>query len=260
MITLVLGSGSARGLAHIGVIKVLEEHNLIPDLVVGTSAGSIIASMYCAGKLWDFEREIRKSNKKQIMSLFKTKPSKMGLVRHYKIRKLFESFLDKKRIEDLDKRLAIIATNIKEGSEEVFMDGRVIDAVLASTSIPGLFVPMKINDEIYVDGGIVDPLPTKVARRLNKRNVIIAVNVVQKKQNFVYGQNLFKTIIDSANLSGYKILLESLKYADVLIEPNTKGIGPMDYHLISKIIPYGEKAARKKINDIKLMLKLKGWK
>ena len=162
IVALVLGSGGARGYAHIGVIQVLEQYGIHPDLIVGTSAGSVVGSIYASGKNAQQLREIAlnmKANDVRDVKLAMTGFFDGQKVENY----VNEQVLDTP-LELLKTPMYVVATELKEGKKVVFNYGNTGQAVRASVSIPSMFIPTKIAGEEYVDGGLVSPVPVNVAR------------------------------------------------------------------------------------------------
>lgn len=212
-IALVLGSGSAKGLAHIGVIQVLEENHIPISAVAGTSAGAFIGALWAAGLSGDEMQDIACSiNWKTTARMFLPTLPKSGLIDGHRIKKFLQTFIDEIDIEDLEMRFACVATELRTGQEVIFEKGSILSAVRASISIPGIFVPLRYEDRFLVDGGLVNPVPVSVAKRWGA-DAIIAVNVIPKveeKARFLYLKNeRKKKRVVSSNLS--EIIQASLR-------------------------------------------------
>lgn len=174
---LVLGSGGARGLAHIGVIKILEKYNIPIDLIVGTSIGAFIGAFYAAGiKLSKMEELALATDKKFIAKMLIPGISKSGFIDGEQIKNYLKNFLDDIKIENLHIPFIAVATDIFTGEEVLHTKGSVIDAILTSIAIPGLFKPVPYKQKYLVDGGLVNPLPVNIAKQFDATRVI-AVNV-----------------------------------------------------------------------------------
>ncbi len=188
-IALVLGSGSAKGLAHIGVIQVLEENHIPISAVAGTSAGAFVGALWAAGLSGEEMGRIARSvNWKTIARMFLPTLPKSGLIDGKRIRKFLLTFIGEAEIEDLRLPFACVATELSSGHEVIFKKGGIIPAVRASISIPGIFSPIRHEDRFLVDGGLVNPVPVSVAR-MWPVNAVIAVNVIPKveeKAKFLY--------------------------------------------------------------------------
>ncbi len=177
-IGLALGSGSARGLAHIGVLKVLEREKIPIDLIVGTSIGSQIGGIYASGiDAVTIEEIALNISWQQTAKIFFPTISKSGLVDGSKIEKFVENFIGMKTFPKLRIPFAVVATDIETGKEIIIKTGSVSKAIRASCSIPGIFAPMKYRNKYLVDGGLVNPIPADVARRIGA-DIVIGVNVM----------------------------------------------------------------------------------
>lgn len=218
VVALVLGSGGARGYAHIGVIEVLEQYGIQPDLIVGSSAGSIVGSIYASGKnaqqLRDIALNMKANDVRDVTFDLK------GFFDGKKVENYVNTQVDQLRLEQFKIPMYVVATELKEGKKVVFNYGNTGQAVRASVSIPSMFVPTKIAEHEYVDGGLVSPVPVKVARELGA-DIVIAVNIlaqpIHTETNNVWG--LFNQNI---NIMQKHLANEELKQADVVIEPDLR--------------------------------------
>ncbi len=173
-----LGSGSAKGLAHIGVLEVLEQRGVYPEVVTGTSMGALVGAAYASGIPLSRIKEIALSiNRNSIKEIFSPHFSVYGFVSQEKIRGFLQELFGERKIEQLPRKFACIATDVRTGEEIIFREGSVVDAVLASISIPVLFPPVRLNERFLVDGGLVNPVPVDAARNLGA-DFVIAVNVI----------------------------------------------------------------------------------
>jgi len=179
-IGLALGSGSARGLAHVGIIMALEAYNIPIDIISGTSIGSVIGGLYASGATVRQLEEVALSIKKS-KTLFMIDPvfPHSGLISGDRIEKMLNQFtIEDKTFDDLKIPFAAVATDIESGAEVILNQGKVIDAVRASISIPGIFTPVKYQDYYLVDGGVVDPIPVDVVKMMGA-DIIIAVSLAK---------------------------------------------------------------------------------
>ncbi len=180
MLGLVLGGGAAKGYAHIGVIKLLEELKIKPDIVVGASMGSLIGGFYAKGfsaqKMEEIALQIDKKKKKE---LFRFSISKKGFINGRNVVKFLAPYLGNTKIEDLPIKYAAVAADIEENAEIVIDHGDLIQAIRSSIAIPVVFTPNKYSGRILIDGGFINPVPVDVAINLGARK-IIAVNVIQR--------------------------------------------------------------------------------
>lgn len=181
-IGLVLGSGSAKGMAHIGVIQVLEENKIPISAVAGTSSGAFIGALWASGLSGDAMAHIAcNMNWKLTTRMFLPTFPRSGLIDGRRIQKFLQTFIEEINIEDLNIPFACVATELKTGQEVIFDRGSVLEAVRASISIPGIFVPLRYENQFLVDGGLVNPVPVSVARRW-KMDAVVAVNVIPKAE------------------------------------------------------------------------------
>lgn len=175
VIGLALGSGSARGWAHIGVIQALEEIGVSPQVVAGTSIGAIVGTAYVTGVLDGFASWVKSLTVKDVFGLMDISLSG-GMVKGEKLFNFFREHHDNPDIESLDKKLVTVATDMNSGREVWITKGRVLDAARASCALPGLFSPVKMQGRWMLDGGLVNPVPVSAARALGA-DVVIAVNL-----------------------------------------------------------------------------------
>jgi len=173
---LALGAGSARGWAHIGVIRALTEAGIRVDFVAGTSIGALVGVVYASGKIDELEALVLQLEWKQLLSFVDAILPKSGLVDGVKITNLVRLYVHGGLIEDLPLPFSAVATDLHMGREVVLRDGDIIEAVRASISLPGIFTPVRRNGTILVDGGLVNPLPVRTARSMGA-DFVIAVDL-----------------------------------------------------------------------------------
>jgi len=193
-IGLALGSGSARGLAHIGVIQALEEADIKVDVIAGTSIGALIGAVYASDSLDSLESTFQELDWMKIASFFDVVFPRSGLIDGAKVSGLVRTHIHVDRIEALPRRFASLATDIFTGEEVIISSGDVIEAVRASISVPGIFTPVRSNGRILVDGGLVNPVPVSVARSMGA-DIVIAVDL---NHDIVEGKN-FKPFANHVN-------------------------------------------------------------
>ncbi|WP_245809177.1 patatin-like phospholipase family protein [Acinetobacter populi] len=250
-IALVLGSGGARGYAHIGVIKVLEENGITPDFIVGTSAGSIVGALYASGKTSKQLEDIALALKVSDVRDFTL--SKQGFFDGQKIEDYINKQVNVQSLENLKIPLYVVATELKTGKEIVFHEGNTGKAVRASTSIPSMFVPTKIGNEEYVDGGLVSPVPVDVAKRLGA-DIIIAVNILAKPE-YTETSNMWGLFNQNINVMQNRLAYYEAEQADILIQPDVRE----KQHVFStksrkETIEAGEKSTLDHIDRIKNLI------
>lgn len=250
-VALALGSGGARGFAHIGVIKVLEEEGIPIDLISGSSMGGLIGALYASG--------IKTAHLYKIATAFRRKyyldftVPKMGFISGDKVKELIRIFTKGQNIEDLPLPLAIVTTDLEKGEKVVFTKGSVSEAVRASISIPGIFVPEKIEGRLLVDGGVVDRVPISVAKDMGA-DIVIAVDVSHYKAN-VDIASIFDVIMQSIDIMQDELVRFAELNADVMIKPKADQYSGRAFTNISEIIEIGEQAARAHIPEIKAAIK-----
>lgn len=192
-IGLALGSGVAKGWAHIGVLHALERRGIKPDIVCGTSIGALIGGVYLGGKLDELEDWARQLNKVRLSWLFDFQLGYGGLIAGRRIMQIFDRELRERVIEDLPGRFACVTTELGTGHEVWLQSGNLLDAVRASYALPGLFPAVKIDGRWLLDGALVNPVPVSVCRALGAR-IVIAVNLNADQ----FGENVFEAEEGSA--------------------------------------------------------------
>ncbi len=246
-IGLALGSGGARGFAHLGVIKVLRDEDIPIDLIAGSSMGALVASFYGAGL--DVERLYKLSRVfKRKYYLDFTVP-KMGFIAGKRVKELIRIFTHGKMIEELDIPIGIVATDLMSGEKVVFKEGPVAEAVRASIAIPGIFVPEKLGGRLFVDGGVVDRIPVSVAKEMGA-DIVIAVDVSSVKINEDV-TSIFDVIMQSIDIMQMELVANREVASDVMLRPPVEMFNSKAFTNIEEIIEIGEEEARKHIDKIK---------
>jgi NTE family protein len=256
-IGLALGSGAARGLAHIGVLKALKEVDIPIDIVAGTSMGAMIGACFAKdGEISAVEEVALKTGWRQLAHLLDPKLAflKKGLIHGQRIEELLHSLIGDAEFRDLKIPFATVATDINTGQEVVTRKGSVIDAVRASISIPGIFVPVALEGKCLVDGGLVNPVPTDVLWDMGAR-FVIAVNVLIEPPKSrhaahlpgVSGKaevpNIFNTLLQSLYIMEHEIMKQRIMKADIIISPDVSHIEAFEFHRGEEAILEGYKAA-----------------
>ncbi|WP_047151608.1 patatin-like phospholipase family protein [Aneurinibacillus tyrosinisolvens] len=253
-IGLALGAGGARGFAHIGVLEVLEEHGIRPAFLAGSSMGSLIASLYAS----DYTPEMMEKlaiNLKRKHWLDFTVPG-TGFVTGEKLRQVVMLLTKNKKIEELSRPLSIIATDLVTGERIVFTEGPVHEAVRASVSIPGIFVPYKLGDKLLVDGAVVDRVPIEVAKAMGS-DLTIGVDVALAPST-VPVRTFFDVIFQSIEVMEREIFRHRTVHADIMIRPDVGQFSSTSFTNIERIIEEGRAAARLMIPHIKQ--KIEEWR
>lgn len=238
-IGLALGGGAARGFAHIGVIQVLEEHGIRPDLVVGTSAGSLVAALYASGK-----------NGTELVGLARTMDESAltdwafpgrGLIRGEALARYVRSQTGNRLIEQMPLPLGIVATDAASGDPVLFRRGDTGTAVRASSAVPAVFQPVRIGEREYLDGGLASPVPVRFAREMGAE-LVIAVDISSPPDPGSTG-DAFHLLMQTFAIMGRSINRWELQNADLLIRPGLVGVSSSDFTARMKAVQSGREAA-----------------
>jgi NTE family protein len=245
-IAVVLGAGASKGFAHIGVLKVLETHKIPVHMIVGTSAGSLVGSMYAYGyNAYELQKMAFALTREDLIDL--TIPDN-GFIKGEKLEQYVNWALRNTPIEKLQIPFYAVSTNIQTGEEIIFGIGNTGKAVRASCSIPGIFKPAVISEGTFVDGGVVSPVAVDAARRYGA-DVVIAVDISSSLNNSV-PQSTIETILQSIGIMYAHISQAQLRRADVIITPKVGHIGSADFSMRHEAILEGEKAATEALPKI----------
>jgi len=245
-IAIVLGAGASRGFAHIGVLKILESNKIPIHMIVGTSAGSFVGSLYAYGyNAFQLQKMSFSIERGDIIDL--TIPDN-GFVKGEKLEEYINEKLNNTPIEKLRVPFYAVATDVQNGQEVDFGIGNTGTAVRASCSIPGIFRPVKILGRIYVDGGVVSPVAVDAAKRLGA-NFVIAVDISSDIESNP-PEGTIETILQSINIMYYKLSSIQLSKADIVIRPKVGYIGSSDFSKRNEAVLEGEKAAIGALPDI----------
>ena len=254
VVALVLGSGGARGYAHIGVIEVLEKQGIHPDFIVGTSAGSIVGSIYASGKTAAELHEVALNLKPN--DVRDVDVSLKGFFNGQKVENYINRQVNNTPLQNLKIPMYVVATELKNGEKTVFNYGNTGQAVRASTAIPSMFVPTKIGDTEYVDGGLVSPVPVQVARDLGA-DIVIAVDILAQPIH-TETSNVWGLFNQNINIMQGRLAEEELKNADIVIQPDLKEKAHIfDVTGREMAIQAGVDAANEKVADLQLAIENK---
>jgi len=292
MVGLVLGGGAALGVAHVGVIRVLEKENIPVDVVVGSSMGALVGALWCVGRnAHELEVVAREFEKKSAMlNLFDPVIPISGLVQGGKITKWLRKHLGSKTFYSLKIPLKIVAYDLIRREEIVITRGSLVEAVRKSVAIPGVLEPVREGEKVIIDGGVLNPLPTNVLAGLGIKK-IIAVNVLQspddalqsfeiikKRENELrdiqfsnnpvhylsfrfskmisklFTPNIADIIVRTLQATEYVIAQQSSQLADIVIHPDLVGINWFELNQVDELIKRGEKATRDHLPEIKKLL------
>jgi NTE family protein len=285
---LVLGVGVGYGFCHIGVLRVIEEEKIPIDIIVGSSIGSLIASLWAIGKSSSEILEIAKefSVPKSIWGLVDFTIPRLGFLKGTKLRRFLKKHLGNKTFYDVKLPLKIIASDVKRKEPRILDKGPLVDAIMASCSMPGVFAPFQFKEEMLFDGGVIYPLPTEALLKLGVKK-IIAVNVTPSredilrqydkiKQQITVGipmdikkkrwfslrerlKNAFQTNILDIIFSSIEILQSEVaqkeeQLADVVLHPDTSGLYWLELHRAAEFAKRGEEEARRNLDKIKQLI------
>jgi len=249
-IALVLGAGASRGFAHIGVLKVLETNKIPVHMIIGTSAGSFVGSLYAYGfTSFQLQKMAHSLDKNELIDL--TIPDN-GFVKGERLEEYVNAMVRNTPLEKMRIPFYAVAANIQNGEETVFSRGNTGTAVRASCSIPGIFRPVKIDGKMYVDGGVVSPIAVDAARRLGA-DIVIAVDI-SADLDARQPEGTIETILQSIGIMHAKISVIQLARADVIIRPKVGRIGSADFDKRLDAIIEGEKAAIEMLPSIQTII------
>jgi NTE family protein len=283
-----LGGGGAKGLAHIGVIKVLEEHGMTPQLVSGTSIGALIGALYLlSGDIYAVEAYALGFENSNLYPYLSPRPSSSGLISEKGIQSFLHELFGSQRIEDLERPFFCPAVDIRRGREVMFSRGSLQQAVRASISVPVIFKPVRLQRSYLVDGGLINPVPVDILKK-NNSGFTIAVNVItprparprrrgktnaKEKQllarlddflsrRLISGRadeqpNLIEAFLSTMEIMQEKLITARLQNdaPDAVIHVDTQDFKMFEFYRPAAIIRRGEETARREINAI-----LRSWK
>ncbi|NPV71417.1 MAG: patatin-like phospholipase family protein [Firmicutes bacterium] len=235
-----LGGGVVRGLAHIGVLQVLEELGVRIEYIAGTSCGAVIGGLYAAGVplagMMDIALHARWRDLAEISV------RRDGLIGTRKLAAHLDSIIGGKRFEDLDIPFAAVATDICTGEEVLINSGPVSEAIRASCSIPGIFVPVKMGGRMLVDGGLCNNVPTSVTRAIGA-DYVVAVELNSRGVGGPPPKNVFQIILHAHDIIQRTNVDKEVRDADVLIQPDLSGLSLIDFAAAREFIRRGREAA-----------------
>lgn len=256
-IGLALGGGAARGFAHIGVIKALEAQGIHPEIVVGTSAGSVVGALYASGlNGFALQKTAMDMDEATIsdwaLPLF---GSSTGVLKGEALQSYVNKAVGNKPMEKLKLRFGAVATDLKNGQPILFQRGNTGQAVRASSAVPSVFQPVKIGARSFVDGGLVAPVPVRFTREMGA-DFIIAVNISTQTDVQATVSSL-DVLMQTFTIMGQRLNHYELKDADIVIQPSLGNMGGADFAGRNRAILAGEQAAAAVMPQIKAKLKAK---
>ena len=260
-IGIALGSGGARGLIHIGVLKVLEENDIPIDFIAGASAGSIVGAYYALNKeIKSLNEKITQLTKKDLVRLIDIASPKKALISGHKIEKFLKELIKDSSFSDLQIPLTINATNMSTGKETHIQEGKLIDAMRASISLPGILPPAKINDDLFLDGGIVNPTPVDVVKNMGA-DIVIGVDLTMKQPVKIKNPNIVDTLMRSFEILRTRtteLNIGKTNTNTIIIQTNKAKIIDTYKFYDYKFITEGKETAKKYLPQI--IKSIQNWK
>ena len=250
-IGLALGAGASRGLAHIGVLQVLEENDIQVDYIAGSSIGSIIGALYSAGMTPRMMEGIADNLNAKLC--YDLGFSRRGIIQGKKIEDLIKMLTRNMDFHELNIPLAVTAVDLITNQRVIINEGKVYKGVRASISIPGVFQPVHDGDRVLIDGGILERLPVSVARGMGA-DIVIGVDVAFRG-NHRPPENFIETIIQTMEVMELEILKYTVPEGDLIICPEVEMSNPMSLDNVTPIIEAGKTAARNAMDELKALLK-----
>lgn len=254
-IGLALGGGAARGFAHVGVIQVLEEAGLRPDLVVGTSAGSLVAALYASGRNGAQLQEVAQSMEEAAFTDWTLPIFSRGMLRGEALARYVNVQVRGKLIEQMPLPLGIVATDLNSGQGVLFQRGDTGTAVRASSAVPAVFLPVKIGSHEYVDGGLVSPVPVRYARQMGAE-LVVAVDISSAPEGNPAGDTL-QILLQTFAIMGKSINGYELREADLVVRPALAGVGGADFTARRRAIEAGRAAMQRMLPQLKAAMEAK---
>jgi NTE family protein len=256
VIGLALGGGAARGFAHIGVIKALESQGIFPNLVVGTSAGSVIAALYASGYRGTELQKIALSLDEAAITDWALPFSGRfgGMIKGDALQAMVNRLVKNQTIENMPMPLGIVGTDLQTGNGVLFQRGDTGQAVRASCSVPGIFQPTIIQGREYVDGGLVSPVPVRYAKQMGA-DIVIAVNI-STEPSTQDSSGTLGILLQTTSIMGKSINTFELDLAQVVIQPELKGMRGTDFKSRNAAILAGEESVMKQISQVKNLLRM----
>ena len=254
-IGLALGGGAARGFAHVGVIQVLEEAGIRPNLVVGTSAGSLVAAIYASGKTGAQLQQIALTMEEATFTDWTLPIFNNGMLRGDALARYVNGQVGSRVIEDLPIPLGVVATDLQTGQGMLFQRGDTGTAVRASSAVPAVFLPVKISGREYVDGGLVSPVPVRYARQMGAE-LIIGVDISSAPEGNL-ASGVLQILLQTFSIMGKSINTFELREADVVVRPSLSGVGSSDFGARRRSIEAGRQAMLQILPQLKAAIAAK---
>lgn len=239
-IGLALGGGAARGFAHVGVIQVLEEAGIRPALVVGTSAGSLVAALYASGKTGAQLQQLAEIMEEASFADWTLPVFSRGVLRGEAFARYVSLQVNGRAIETMPMSLGIVATDLNTGQGVLFQRGDTALAVRASSAVPAVFQPVRISGRDYVDGGLVSPVPVRYARQMGAE-IVVAVDISSPPEGNAASDTL-QVLLQTFSIMSKSINALELRDADLVVRPSLADVGSADFGARSRAIQAGRRA------------------
>ncbi|MFZ9574291.1 MAG: patatin-like phospholipase family protein [Limnohabitans sp.] len=252
---LALGGGAARGFAHVGVIQVLEEAGIHPQLVVGTSAGSLVAALYASGKNGAQLQRVAETMEEATLTDWTIPWLSRGMMRGDALARYVSSQTGGRRIEDVRVPLGIVATDLHSGQGMLFQRGDIATAVRASSAVPSVFEPVRIGGRDYVDGGLVSPVPVRYARQMGA-DLVVAVDISSAPEGNK-ASDMLQILLQTFTIMSKSINGFELKEADVVVRPALNNVGSAAFNERRRSIEAGRQAMLQALPQLREMLALR---
>jgi NTE family protein len=251
-IGLALGGGAAKGFAHVGVIAVLEEAGIVPDYVVGTSAGSLVGALYASGMNAVQLQQTALRIEEVAIADWMVPIINRGLFRGEALARYVNESVAGRLIEDMRIPLGVVAVDLANGQPILFRRGDTGTAVRASSAVPAVFQPVRIAGHDYVDGGLVAPVPAQFARQMGAE-LVIAVDISQPPEGQPAGDTL-QILMQTFNIMGHAIKQHEVKQADVWVRPSLAGLRSADFSARQRAIDAGRLAMQAAMPELRSRL------
>jgi len=249
---LALGGGAARGFAHVGVIQVLERNGIRPDLVVGTSAGSLVAALYASGMDGAALERAALSMDEATLTDWMLPLVNRGMLRGDALARYVREAVGGRQLQDMSPPLGVLATDLASGQGVLFRRGDAAQAVRASSAVPGVFAPVEIAGREYVDGGLVAPVPVSQARAMGAE-VVLAVDISSDPQGND-ARGMLGLLLQTTAIMGQSINRFELNGAEVVLRPSLSGVGSADFASRQRSIEAGRAAMQAALPRLKAEL------
>ena len=249
---LALGGGAARGFAHVGVIQVLEQAGIRPDVVAGTSAGSLVAALYASGMTSARLEQVALEMEEAALTDWSLPLFGRGVLRGDALARYVSRAVDGRPIEQLPMPLGVLATDLRTGQGVLFRRGDTAQAVRASSAVPGVFSPVRVGQTEYVDGGLVAPVPVRQTRDMGAE-VVLAVDISSAPEGNPSNGSL-QVLLQTFAIMGQSINRHELLAADLVVRPALAGVGGADFSARQRAIEAGRQAMRAALPQLRMHL------